>query len=209
MFGGSMSFEIEKSGNDFMAKIKVLTAWKIGTGPCGTDCNYTDIERSTATVRQDLINKYGSEYLGYGKGETGVYGISTSRKYVNKTDEVNSHIIEKVQLLNMGLHWEMDQADITATISQGTDYMDMNNRKNSNLETIANNGNLNNENMTYSSRRPTVVRKTVTFDCNLNNENMIYHIYPDEEIYAEAECPPPYSSRRPSLVSQTVTLDFY
>ncbi|VDI41070.1 Hypothetical predicted protein [Mytilus galloprovincialis] len=83
------------------------------------------------------------------------------------------------------------------------------NRKNSNLETIANNGNLNNENMTYSSRRPTVVRKTVTFDCNLNNENMIYHIYPDEEIYAEAECPPPYSSRRPSLVSQTVTLDFY
>ncbi|XP_063427353.1 uncharacterized protein LOC134710873 [Mytilus trossulus] len=107
------------------AKIKVLTAWKIGTGPCGTDCDYTDIEKSTATVRHDLINNYGSEYLGVWQGETGLYGISTSRKYVNKTDEVNSHIIEKVQLLNRGLHWEMDQADITATISQGTDYMDM------------------------------------------------------------------------------------
>ncbi|VDI37034.1 Hypothetical predicted protein [Mytilus galloprovincialis] len=125
MFGGSMSFEIEKSGKDFTAKIKVLTAWKIGTGPCGAECNYTDIERSTATVRRDLLNKYGPEYLGIWQGERGVYGITTSRSYVNMTPGVNSHIIEKVQLLNMGLHWEMDQADITATISQGTDYMDM------------------------------------------------------------------------------------
>lgn len=59
----------------------------------------------------------------------------------------------------------------------------------------------------YSSRRPSVVSKTVTFDCNLNNENMIYHVYPEEEVYAEAECPPPYSNRRPSLVSQTVTME--
>ncbi|CAG2233915.1 unnamed protein product [Mytilus edulis] len=56
-------------------------------------------------------------------------------------------------------------------------------RKKSNIETTANND-------------------------NLNNENMIYHVYPDEEVYAEAECPPPYSSRNYSLFSQTGTLDF-
>ncbi|XP_063427352.1 uncharacterized protein LOC134710871 [Mytilus trossulus] len=109
------------------AKIKVLTAWKIGTGPCGADCQYSDIERPTATVRHDLLNKNGHEYLGIWQGERGVYSNhgAVNKSYVNVTDEVNSHIMEKVQLLNRGLHWEMDQADINVTITQGTDYMDM------------------------------------------------------------------------------------
>lgn len=106
------------------AHIKVLTAWKIGTGPCGADCQYRDIGRSTASSRQDLLNKYGPGYLGIWQGERGVYG-TFSRIYFNMTTEVNSHIIEKVQLLNRGLHWEMDQADITVMIPQDTDYMDV------------------------------------------------------------------------------------
>ena len=45
--------------------------------------------------------------------------------YSNLTDQVTTTVRERVQLVNKGLHWEMDQAVIKIKIPSDTDYLDM------------------------------------------------------------------------------------
>lgn len=44
---------------------------------------------------------------------------------MNKTTEVRNSILEKVQLLNRGLQWEMEQAEVTVKVPLDTKYIDM------------------------------------------------------------------------------------
>lgn len=65
-------------------------------------------------------------YLGAWNGEKASLGDEGGPKeYIDKTAQVTSTIVEKVQLLNRGLKWEMEQAEITITVPIDAKYMDM------------------------------------------------------------------------------------
>ena len=111
--------------------IKILTAWKIGYGPCGTTCSYSDVGRSTNSSRTDALNRHNAYYLGQWLGERQRVLSDTTLKgntdpiYMDMNDEVIRNIKEKVQLVNEKLKWEMEQAEISVTVPADTDYLDI------------------------------------------------------------------------------------
>ena len=113
------------------ASIKILTAWKIGYGPCGTTCSYSDVGRSTNISRTDALSRHNAYYLGQWSGERQIVLSdstltgNTDPIYMDMNDEVIRNIKEKVQLVNEKLKWEMEQAEISVTVPAGTDYIDI------------------------------------------------------------------------------------
>ena len=113
------------------ASIKILTAWKIGYGPCGTTCSYSDVGRSTNISRTDALSRHNAYYLGQWSGERQIVLSdstltgNTGPIYMDMNDEVIRNIKEKVQLVNEKLKWEMEQAEISVTVPAGTDYIDI------------------------------------------------------------------------------------
>eukprot|EP00105_Crassostrea_gigas_P024738 XP_011445097.2 PREDICTED: uncharacterized protein LOC105340624 [Crassostrea gigas] len=137
-YGGSMSFLTFHDDRDNTVKVhlKLLTGWKIGTGPCGRSCPRSRTRTSTIQTRKKMLDDKGDGYFGNWEMEV---SKSTGNTYKqNLTTIVKTNLTEKVESVNPRLEWELDTADLFVPIPDHVEYVDIIFEGNSWLELTVN-----------------------------------------------------------------------
>ena len=103
--------------------LKLLTGWKISTGPCGNTCPRSRTRSSTTQSRRDMLTAKGPNYFGKWELEWKDQHQQVHSRDISTT--VKTNLTEKVESVNPRAEWELDTADLYVSIPDQTQYVDI------------------------------------------------------------------------------------
>ena len=103
--------------------LKLLTGWKISTGPCGNTCLRSRTRSSTTQSRMDMLTAKGPNYFGKWELEWQDQHKQVHTRDISTT--VKTNLTEKVESVNPRAEWELDTADVFVPIPDQIQYVDI------------------------------------------------------------------------------------
>ncbi|XP_071096872.1 uncharacterized protein [Haliotis cracherodii] len=119
--GGFMTYRlVDTSPSTYSFRITVMTAWRLGYGPCGDNCTTTDVGSSSNITRSDVMNMTGDDYYGRWYRETSSF-INTT----DITEHVSSMFDGHVIGVDERLQWEQEIGSFDLDINRNDDWSDV------------------------------------------------------------------------------------
>ncbi|XP_067680252.1 uncharacterized protein [Haliotis asinina] len=122
--GGSISSQYVKRVNQTFMKMHmvVLSGWKLGYGPCGTGCDFNEINYNNTIRRHKMLDGANSTYLGQWFDKIGYSNMFYSHDI---TDYMNNNSVSYVMSVSKQDDWELEVTEFDYDVDMAADYTDI------------------------------------------------------------------------------------